>query len=367
MRSFANFDSSTDAIVAGFGLMGLSIFYGTKQPDEDRLNFLDHVYGSGETFWDSSDVYGDSEDLLGKYISPPLLNHRYRRIIGSPVANCILLCRWFAKTGHRKDIFLATKFANIRNPDGSSSVNNDPAYIRQACDKSRQRLGLRAGDPIDLYYCHRIDKNQPIEVTVATMAELKKEGKITYLGLSECSAMTLRRACKVHHISAVQVEYSPFSMDIEDKTVGLLETCRELGVAVVAYSPLSRGFLTGTIKSWDDMEEGDRRRVMPRFSKENFPNNLKLVDTLQNLAAKKSITSGQLTLAWLLRQGHDIIPIPGTSKYKNFDENMASLKVELTDEEDKEIRAAVEKAEITGDRYPKAMLGILLADTVPLK
>jgi len=320
--------------------MGLSIFYGTKQADEDRLKFLDHVYESGEAFWDSSDVYGDSEDLLKK---------------------------WFEKSGKRSDIFLCTKFANIRNPDGTSSVNNDPAYIRQACDKSRTRLGLKDGDPIDLYYCHRINSQQPIEVTVATMAELKKEGKISHLGLSECSAMTLRRACKVHHIAAVQVEYSPFSMDIEDPNVELLKTCRELGVAVVAYSPLSRGFLTGTIKSWDDFEEGDRRRVMPRFNKEHFDNNLKLVDTLQSLAKKKSVTSGQLTLAWLMRQGEDIIPIPGTSKVKNFDENMGSLKVELSDEEDKEIRAAVEKAEITGDRYPAAMLGNLLADTVPLK
>lgn len=323
----------------GFGLMGLSIFYGKKQSDEDRLKFLDYVYEAGEVNWDSSDVYGDSEDLLGK---------------------------WFKKSGKRNEIFLATKFANIRNPDGkTSTVNNDPAYIRQACEKSHKRLGLEPGDSIDLYYCHRIDKNRPIETTVATMAELKKEGKIKYLGLSECSAETLRRACKVHHIAAVQVEYSPFSMDIEN--VGLLDTCRELGVAVVAYSPLSRGFLTGAIKSYDDLDEDDRRRIMPRFSRENFPNNMKLVEKLTDMAKKKGCTSGQLTLAWLMAQGDDIIPIPGTSKVKNFDENMASLNIRLTEEEKAEIRAAVEKAEITGHRYPASMVPNLLADTVPLK
>lgn len=273
--------------------------------------------------------------------------------------------RWFAKTGNRSKIFLCTKFANIRRPDGTSQVRNDPPYIREACAKSRKRLGLAEGDAIDLYYCHRIDPNVPIEQTVETMAELKKEGKIKYLGLSECSAETLRRACKVHHIAAVQVEYSPFSMDIEQ--MGLLDTCRELGVAVIAYSPLSRGFLTGTIKSHDDMDEDDRRRIMPRFSKENFPNNMVLVEKLAAIAKEKGCTIGQLTLAWLMRQGTDIIPIPGTSKYKNFDENMGSLKVELSDEEDKAIREKVEAAEVTGDRYPKGMLANLLVTTVPLK
>jgi aryl-alcohol dehydrogenase-like predicted oxidoreductase len=273
--------------------------------------------------------------------------------------------RWFAKTGNRSKIFLCTKFANIRRPDGTSQVRNDPPYIREACAKSRKRLGLAEGDAIDLYYCHRIDPNVPIEQTVETMAELKKEGKIKYLGLSECSAETLRRACKVHHIAAVQVEYSPFSMDIEQ--VGLLDTCRELGVAVIAYSPLSRGFLTGTIKSYDDMDEDDRRRIMPRFSKETFPNNMVLVEKLAAIAKEKGCTIGQLTLAWLMRQGTDIIPIPGTSKYKNFDENMGSLKVELSDEEDKAIREKVEAAEVTGDRYPKGMLANLLVTTVPLK
>jgi aryl-alcohol dehydrogenase-like predicted oxidoreductase len=261
------------------------------------------------------------------------------------------LTRWFKKTGNRSKIFLCSKFANVRQPDGTSKVINDPAYIRSACEKSHKRLGLAAGDAIDLYYCHRIDPNAPIETTVQTMAELKKEGKIRHLGLSECSAETLRRACKVHHIEQND----------------LLKTCRELGVAVVAYSPFSRGFLTGTIKSHDDFEPEDRRRVMPRYSPENFHKNMDLVHTLTTLAEKKKATPGQLTLAWLMAQGDDIIPIPGTTKVKNFEENMASLKISLTSEEEKEIREKVEATEITGDRYPKYMMGHLYVDTVPLK
>ena len=260
---------------------------------------------------------------------------------------------------------MCSKFANIRLPNGTSKVINDPAYIREACAKSHKRMGLESGDAIDLYYCHRIDPNQPIEITVQTMAELKKEGKIRYLGLSECSAATLRRACKVHHIAAVQVEYSPFSMDIEQND--LLKTCRELGVAVVAYSPFSRGFLTGTIKSRDDLDEDDRRRVMPRYNEENFHKNMELVHSITAIAEKKKCTPGQLTLAWLMAQGDDIIPIPGTTKAKNIDENMGSLQVKLTAEEEKEIREKVQAAEVTGDRYPKAMLGHLYSDTVPLK
>jgi aryl-alcohol dehydrogenase-like predicted oxidoreductase len=281
---------------------------------------------------------GDSEDLLGQ---------------------------WFAKTGNRSKIFLCTKFANIRGPDGKSRVVNDPAYIREACAKSHKRLGLAPDDAIDLYYCHRIDPSQPIEITVRTMAELKAEGKIRYLGLSECSAETLRRACKVHHIAAVQVEYSPFSMEIEQND--LLKTCRELGVAVVAYSPFSRGFLTGTIKSHDDFEPDDRRRAMPRYSKENFSKNMDLVNSITRIAEKKRVTPGQLTLAWLMAQGEDIIPIPGTTKVKNFDENMGSLEVKLAEEEEREIRELVEKAETSGDRYPDYMMGHLYVDTVPLK
>lgn len=199
------------------------------------------------------------------------------------------------------------------------------------------------------------------------MAELKKEGKIRYLGLSEVSADTVRRACKVHHISAVQMEYSPFAMDIEDSNINVLKTCRELGVAVVAYSPLGRGFLTGSYRSPDDFEEGDFRKRAPRFSKENFPKNLELVDHIGSLAKKKGCTSGQLTLAWLMKQGEDIIPIPGTKKLKYLEENMGALDVKLSDDEDKEIREAVEKAEVAGGRYPEGMAVTLFADTPPKK
>lgn len=192
---------------------------------------------------------------------------------------------------------------------------------------------------------------------------MSREGKVRYLGLSEISSETLRRACKVVHIDAVQIEYSPFTIDIEDPKIGLLQTCRELGVAVIAYSPLGRGFLTGQYKSPDDFEEGDFRKISPRFSKENFPKNLKLVDRIGALAKKKGCTPGQLTLAWLMAQGDDIIPIPGTKKIKYLEENLGALNVKLTPEEVKEVRDLVEAAEVHGDRYPSAAMGSLFADT----
>ena len=222
-------------------------------------------------------------------------------------------------------------------------------------------------DHIDLYYCHRLNNDNPIEETVGAMAELQKAGKVKYLGLSECSAEALRRACKVAHIDAVQMEYSPFSMDIEDPEIGLLAACRELGVATIAYSPLGRGFLTGSLRSPDDFEENDFRRRAPRFSKENFPKNIKLVDTLKEIADEKGCTPGQLTMAFLMAQGDDIIPIPGTTKVKNFDENMGSLKVKLTKSEEERIRKAISQAEVHGGRYPPAFAKALFVTTVPLK
>ena len=194
----------------------------------------------------------------------------------------------------------------------------------------------------------------------------RSEGKIKYIGLSEVSSETLRRACKVHHVDAVQSEYSPFTLDIEDPSIGLLATCRELGVATVAYSPLGRGLLTGQYKSHNDFEEGDFRKRAPRYSEENFPKNLKLVEELSSLAQKKGCTPGQLTLAWLLAQGEDIIPIPGTKKIKYLEENMGALKVKLTDTEIKDIRNQVEKAEVHGVRYPDAWMSRLFADTPAL-
>ncbi|KAF1849945.1 Aldo/keto reductase [Cucurbitaria berberidis CBS 394.84] len=318
----------------GFGLMGLSTYYGKPKPDSERLAILDHAHKLGEHFWDSSDLYGDNEVLLGK---------------------------WFkANPEKRNDIFLATKFA-VSQVD--SSIDSSPEYCKAACDKSLQRLGIQQ---IDLYYCHRVDQKTPIEKTVRAMVELKNEGKIKYLGLSEISSETLRRAHKVHPISAVQVEYSPFAMEIESKQIDLLKTCRELGVAVVAYSPLSRGMLTGALKGPEDFEEGDFRSFVPRFSAENFPKNLKLVSRITEFAEKKGATPSQLTLAWLLAQGHDIFPIPGTTKASRLEENLGSLKVELNSEEEAAIRKAVEEAEVGGQRYPDLFMKMCYADTPPL-
>ncbi len=222
-------------------------------------------------------------------------------------------------------------------------------------------------DTIDLYYCHRLDGKTPIEHTVAAMAELKKEGKIKYLGLSEVSAATLRRACKVHHIAAVQLEYSPFALEIETEQIGLLKACRELGVAVVAYSPLGRGMLTGTIKSRDDLGKEDFRNRAPRFSEENFPKNLKLADKIAEMAKSKGVTPSQLTLAWLLAQGQDIFPIPGTTKTERLDENMGSLKVQLSKEENEAIRKASEEAEVAGTRYPAEFMHACFVESPPLE
>lgn len=214
---------------------------------------------------------------------------------------------------------------------------------------------------------HRIDKNVPIEETMNALKELVEEGKIKYIGLSECSSDTLRRAYAVHPIAAVQIEYSPFSLDIEHENIGLLKTCRELDVTIVCYSPLSRGILTGQIKNPNDLEENDYRRQLPRFSKENFVKNLHLVDTLTSTAKKKNCTPGQLTLAWILAQGNDFIVIPGTTKIKNLEENVAASQVILSKEEEEEIRNACQKADIVGGRCPEALAAYLFADSAPKK
>lgn len=279
-------------------------------------------------------MYGDSEELLG---------------------------RWFKRNpGAREKIFLATKFAGFFDPKTGFRIRNEPEYVHEAINKSLSRLDLPY---VDLYYCHRLDKNQPIEITVGEMKKLQDAGKVKYLGLSECSAEALRRACKVAHIDAVQVEYSPFSLEIEHND--LLNTCRELGVAVIAYSPLGRGLLTGNIRSPDDFDETDFRRHAPRFSAENFHKNLELVDKLNEIAQKKGCTVGQITLAWLAAQGNEVISIPGTTRIKNYDENMGALKVELSKEEEKEIRDFVEKAEVAGSRY--ASNDSLYVTTKPLE
>ncbi|KAI4088159.1 MAG: hypothetical protein LQ344_006251 [Seirophora lacunosa] len=337
----------------GFGLMGLSSAYGAVASTDERLKVLDRAYELGERFWDSADVYQDSEDLVGEWFKRTgkrdevsnTADASAMRMSGSSLSS------WGLERGLKppEQIFLATKFALGFDEKGALQVRSDPEYVKTACSKSLERLGT---DCIDLYYCHRVDGKTPIEKTVEAMAELKKEGKIKYLGLSEVSSETLRRAYAVHPIMAVQIEYSPFAMDIEDPQIALLKTCRELGVATVAYSPLGRGFLTGAYTSPADFEEGDFRKFAPRYSEENFPKNLELVKHLQKIAEKKGCSSGQLSLAWLLAQGDDIFPIPGTKKIKYLEENLDAVKIRLSDGEKQEIREAISKVEPAGERYP---------------
>ncbi|CAA7257346.1 unnamed protein product [Cyclocybe aegerita] len=327
-RQFA--DRNVSAI--GLGLMNLSGAYGPGGDDEDRFKVLDAALEEGCTFWDSADIYGDNEDLIGK---------------------------WFKRTGKRDQIFLATKFGFT--PTGA---NGTPEYVRTACEKSLKRLGI---ETIDLHYAHRADPKTPIEKTVGAMAELVREGKVRHLGLSEVSAATLRRAHAVHPIAALQVEYSPFCLDIEDEKIALLKTCRELGVAIVAYSPLGRGILTGTYKSNADIPADDWRKGIPRFNDDNFPNILKLVDGIQNLGKKHNATAGQIALAWLLAQGPDVIPIPGTRKIKYLKENLDAVKINLSPEEVAEVRKIADEADAAqGFRYPPEHMGLLFADTPEL-
>lgn len=240
------------------------------------------------------------------------------------------------------------------------SRNSSPEYAILACEASLSRLGLSC---IDLYYCHRLDGRTPIEETIMAMVQLKNEGKIKYLGLSECSAESLRRAYKIHPITAVQTEYSPFSLEIESTQYKLLETCRELGVALVAYSPLGRGMMSGTLRSPDDLEDDDFRKILPRFSRENFPKNLQLVDRVSELAEEKKVQPSQLTLAWLLAQGPDVFPIPGTTKMERLKENVESMFVQLSTKEVNELRRAVEEANVHGLRCPESLAETLFADT----
>jgi len=327
-----------DSLVSeiGFGAMGISAYYGATEPDEDRFKVLDTAFEEGCTFWDTSDVYGDSEELLGK---------------------------WFKRTGKRDKIFLATKFG-ITTSAGQRGTNGTPEYVKTAVESSLKRLGV---ETIDLYYLHRVDQSIPIEITVGAMAELVKQGKVKNLGLSEVSAETLRRAHAVHPIAAVQMEYSPFSLEIEDEKIGLLKTCRELGVVVVAYSPLGRGLLTGRYTSPDDFEEGDFRKAIPKYSHENFPKILKLVDSFQKIGQRHNATAGQIALAWILGQGNDFIPIPGTKSIKYLKENIGASKVKLTEKELIEARQAAKDADASsGDRYPPGFMTALFADTPPL-
>ncbi|KAH8895887.1 aldo-keto reductase [Thozetella sp. PMI_491] len=326
----------------GLGCMGMSFAYTSfgGYDESESQKVLTRAADLGINHWDTSDLYGfgANEELLG---------------------------RWFQETGRRGEIFLASKFGNIRAPDGKGlTVRGDKAYVREAAEASLKRLGVNT---IDLYYQHRVDPRTPIEETVAAMAELKKEGKIRYLGLSECSAATLRRACKVHPIAAAQMEFSPFALEIESEQTNFLATARELGVKIIAYSPLGRGFLTGSIKSRADLDPTDSRFNHPRFSADHFDDNLKLVAKLTELASRKGVTPGQLTLAWVLAQGDDFLSIPGTKRVKYLEENAGAAHVTLSKEEEAELRGAIEKlGGRKGDRYPTAMMATLFADSPEL-